>query len=248
MNCKTAEIYINALFDDELSVKDSLGIIEHIENCGVCKTRWQLNEEARSKLKHFIGYISASENLRSKIYKSFSNKNKQRQPFYVKPILVTASVIFLLGLSLFFNNTYLAIPNLHTLHTTSTIQLISSDIEFLSRHLGINLKKEYFIAFEGAMLKPHGAIKLSRPFNRNIGLIALKNDKGQKVSLCFLPKDYHIVKSDKTEINGTVFHHGTKQNYNFAYWKQNERTIALISDSLTYMEMIDLAMPLVNKV
>ena len=67
-------------------------------------------------------------------------------------------------------------------------------------------------------------------------------------SNCFFPKDYHIVDSNKTEIDGITFHHGKKQNYNFAYWKQNEKTIALVSDSLTDMEMIDLAIPLVNEV
>ena len=78
--------------------------------------------------------------------------------------------------------------------------------------------------------------------------LIIVNDKGQKVSLCFLPKGYRISSLDKTQIKGITVHHGSKNNFNFAYWNNNDMNIALISQDLDSMEMIDLAEPLINEV
>ena len=96
MNCKKAEIYMDALLDDELKVSESIDIVEHIEICSECRAKWELNEETRSKLKHFIGSIKASPSLKLNIKKSLFLKNSKVIRF--KPKLIAACMIVLLGL------------------------------------------------------------------------------------------------------------------------------------------------------
>ncbi len=245
MNCKNTELYMDALLDNELSVKDNLEVLSHIESCSTCKEKWNLNEETRTELKMFIGSIKAPENLKEEIFKKISYKNKS---FYFRPAFASISIMFVISLCFFFNYTYFQIPKLYELHSIVDYQLISNDINLLSKHLDIDLKKEHFSAFEKAMFTPHAAINISCPFNKNIRLISLKNDKGQKISLCFLPKGYNISSLDKTQVKGIIVHHGSKSNFHFAYWKNDDMNIALISQDLSSMEMIDLAMPLINEV
>ena len=245
MNCKVAELYMSAMLDNQLSVKDGIEIIEHIENCRHCKLKWDLNGKTRARLKHHLGFIGASNNLKQKVHKVIWG---EKGVFYLKSTLLAASCVFLLGLGLLVNDALIQTPHLHKLHNNVDFQLVSDDLDLLSNHLGVSLNKKLVTYFEDAMFKPHGAIKLTRPFNKNISLIALKNDKGQKISLCFLPKDYKVSNSNKTKINGITFHHGKEKNYNFAYWQQNEKTIALVSDNLSGIEMIDLAKPLMYEI
>ena len=243
MKCATAELYMSAMLDNELSLKDGIEAIEHIENCSTCKIKWDLNEETRAKLQYYIGFVDISDNLKHKINKTL---RLPKQQYYFKPMIIAACTVLILGFGLFVNDAFVQIPHLHRIHNNINFQLISNDIELLSNHIGVNLKKQHLSGFELAMFTPHGAVKFKRPFNKNYGLIALKNNKGQRISLCFLPKDYKsAIQSNKNEINGVTIHHGKDKNQNFAYWQQNDKTIALVSDSLTPMEMISLAGPLI---
>lgn len=249
INCKNAELYMDVLLDDEMPLKDSIEIVQHIENCRYCNEKWVLNEETRAKLKHYIGSIKAPIGLKEKVFKQFENQSKS---FYFKPALITVSLSFFLSFTLFFNFVY-SDPSLFSLHNKNYYQFISNDIELLSKHAGVSLNKLHLIGFENANFKPHSAAQINKPFiNKKISLIAFKNDQGQKISLCFLPKDHkigNIHKTDKkTEIDGIVFHHGTRKDYHFAYWKRSGNTIALVSDSLTGVEMIKLAMPLAKDI
>ena len=245
MNCKNTELYMDALLDNELSVKDNLEVLSHIETCSTCKEKWDLNEETRTELKMFIGSIKAPVNLKEKIFKKISYKNNRP---YFRPAFVSASIMLVISLSLLFNYAYFQTPKLYELHNIVNYQLISEDIDLLSRHIGVDLNKGHLSAFEKAMFTPHAAINITRPFNKKIRLISLKNDKGQKVSLCFLPKGYNISSFDKTQVKGITVHHGSKNSFNFAYWNNNDMNIALISQDLNSMEMIDLATPLINEV
>ncbi len=243
MKCARVELYISAMLDNELSLKDSIEAIEHIERCSACKAKWELNEETRAKLQYYISFVDVSNNLQHKINKTLG---LSKQQYYFKPLIIAACTILILGLGLFVNDVFIQIPHLYKIHNNIDFQLISNDIELLSNHAGANLQKQHLSNFELAMFTPHGAVNFKRPFNKNYGLIALKNDKGQRISLCFLPKDYKsTLQSNKHEINGITVHHGQDKNYHFAYWQQNDKTIALISDSLTPVEMINLAGPLI---
>ena len=246
MNCRNAELYMDALLDNELQVKDSIEVVDHLENCKACKAKWELNEETRSKLKHFVNSIKASDEFRKTISSKLENKGKLVYPF--KSSALAASMIFLIGLGIFYNYNIVKIPNLVELHNKTNFQLVSNDIGILSEHVGISLKKSHLSSFEEAMFKPHAAAIIAKSFNKKIGLIALKNDRGEKVSLCFLPENYYLPKCHKIEINGITFKCGKGQNCEFAYWKQNGKTIALVSDALTSEEMIDLATPLLKEV
>ena len=76
MNCKNTELYMDALLDNELSVKDNLEVLSHIENCGICKEKWDLNEETRTGLKMFVGSIKAPKSLQEEILKRINYKQK----------------------------------------------------------------------------------------------------------------------------------------------------------------------------
>ena len=69
MDCKNTELYIDAILDNELSVKDNLEVLSHIRSCSDCKEKWDLNEETRAELKIFVGSIKASKNLQKEIVK-----------------------------------------------------------------------------------------------------------------------------------------------------------------------------------
>lgn len=246
MNCKSAELYMNALLDNELPVKDSLEIIAHIESCQSCKEKWELNEETRAKLKHFVSSIKASPDFRKKILSSFGNESNNKV-FYLKPLLLAASIAFLIGLGLFSNSPLSKSPTLDTLHNNTNIQLVTNDIDQVSSHINIPLNSEKLSAFKEAKFNLEGAAKLKESFNRDIGLVAFKNDEGQKISLCFLPDNYNISMCHEIEMNGVVFHCGKGENCQFAYWKQDGKTIALVSNNFTAEEMIYLAVPYIKE-
>ena len=64
----------------------------------------------------------------------------------------------------------------------------------------------------------------------------------------FLPKGYKISNLNKTQVNGVTVHHGSKDDFHFAYWESKVMDIALVSQDLNPIEMIDLAEPLINEV
>ena len=243
MNCKSAELYMNALLDNELSVKDSMEILDHIENCKDCKSKWELNEETRSRLKHFFSFIKASDSLKNKVSKEL---NLNKRTLYQKPLLIAASIAFLLGFGMSFSQGIVfKSPTLAELQNSNKFQIASNDINTLSNHINYSLNKKQFIKFEEANFKFLGATKLINIVEKKrVTLIALKNNLGDKVSLCFLPEGYKLPECHNVEKNGMTFHCGKDKNCNFAYWYLNGTTVALLSKTLTPEEMIDLALPL----
>lgn len=246
MNCNTTELYMNTLLDNKLSVKDSLEVVEHIESCSSCKSKWELNEESRSKFKHFINLIKASPEFRKRISKSIYKikTKKEEKVVYVKPILIAASIAFLLGLGLMLNPSFTKMPTLGELHNKTSIQLATNDIKLISNHINVKLQNKHLSYLELVDFKIEGAAKIKKPFIKNIGVISLKNNNGQKVSICFLPKNYQVPMCKKVELNGIIFNCGESQNCHFAYWRDKENTIALVSDSFTPEEIIYFALPL----
>lgn len=244
MNCKNTELYMNALLDNELPVKDSLEVISHIDSCKLCKEKWELNEETRSKLKHYISSIKASPEFKKRILLKVTSNTTVK---YIKPILLAASVAFLLGIGLVINPYFEKGPSLDTLHNNPKIQLISTDINQISKHLGILLNDSQLSAFKEAKFNIEGVTKLQKPFNKDISLISFKNSTGGKISLCFLPDNYNISMCHEIEMNGVTFHCGQSKDCQFAYWKQNNKTIALISKNFIAEEMIYLAVPMIKE-
>ena len=243
MNCNSAELYMNALLDDELPVKDSLEVVDHIESCKSCKTKWELNEETRSKLKHFIGSIKATDNFRKMISNRIMGNAKKISIVYLKPALIAASIAFLIGLGIL--NPYLAkMPTLHELHGKTNLQLTTSDIVLISEKFNLNLKQAQLQNLELASYKPQGATKIKKMFNRDVSIVSFKNNKGEKISLCILPENYKVSMCHQLEKNGVLFFCGYQQDCHYAYWKKGGKTVAFVSNSLSPEEMIDLALPL----
>jgi len=241
MDCAKAELYMTAMIDNELPVKDSLEIIEHMELCRECNNKWEPSEETRSKLKHYTGLITASESLKKKI---FSNLNDDRKIIYLKPALLAASIAFLLGIGMLVANLF-SLPTLAQLHHDMPIQLVSNDVKKLSKHINVSLHKDKLVQFENASYKLQGASKIGGLFKQDISLVSFSNDKGSTISLCFLPDDYRINNCHTIKAKGQEFKCGKLGNCHFTYWKQNGKTLAVVSDVLTSEEMIDFALPMV---
>lgn len=244
MNCKKADIYIDALLDNELELKDSIEVVEHLENCSDCKSKWELNEETRSKLKHFIGSIKASNVLKNKIKNKLNNNSPSLVRF--KPNLIAASIIFLLGLGLFFNETFSSVPPLDELHNNQEIQKVSYNIDEVSNHTGIKLNKSFFSGFKEYSLE--GSSKIKKSLTKEATIVYLNNIKGDKISICFLPENYEMPECHSMQKNGVLFHCGNKGNCNYAYWKQNKKTIAVVANTLTSDEIIEMSVPLTEEI
>ena len=244
MNCKKVELYMNALFDNELPTKDSLEIVDHIENCQECQTSWDLNRETKVKFVHFVDSIDVPKDIVAGINQRIY---PQKNIFLFKPAFIMAAIpAILAAVFVFVLNTgeFSTQSEVHKIHSNSSHQLISNDINQISKYLGINLKNSHFIAFDMAAFKIHGATHVPL---RNINVVAFKNDKGHKVSLCFLPKDFKILNHSLNSVNGLSYKTGKHKESNIAYFNHNERTIALISNDLTHEEMINLALPLIEE-
>jgi len=246
MNCKKAEIYMDALLDDELEVSESIDIVEHIEICSECRAKWELNEETRSKLKHFIGSIKASQNLKQNIRKNLFLKNSNVIKF--RPSLIAACMIILLGLGFIYNESSSKVPPLNELHNNCNIEVISNNIEVLSNHIGVNLKDNQFSTLEKNDFRFQGASRVGSPFIKRGSIISLKNSQGNKISICFLPENYQMPECHKTLKNGIVFHCGYKEDCNYTYWKQNGKTIALVSNNFPPDQLIDMAESLTDEI
>lgn len=245
MNCKSAELYMTALLDNELSVKDSIEIIEHLDSCKSCKSKWELNEETRSRLKHFFSLFKASANLRARVLNQAGSGKKN---LYQKPIFKAASIAFLIGLGIlisngiFFSNMILTgSPSLVELQNKKTI-----GIAFLD---SASISKKQLSAFKEANFKLTESKKMFNiPKRQSLTLLSLENTNKEKVSIFFLPANYKLPECHVVEKNGYTFHCGKEGNYNFAYWYQQGKTIALVSKNLSSEDMIDLALPIANEV
>jgi hypothetical protein len=245
MNCKNIEIYLDALMDNELSVEKSLEIIDHVDSCKDCKTKWELSEGIKSKLVHYTNSLKVPSSLKTSIYKKYGiNKT----PLYVKQSLIAAGVAFLLGLGLFTGSSYMKIPALNELHEKTKLQLVTSNINQISRLTEVQIKSQKFVNFEKANFKIEGATRVIKPFNKSISIISLKNNKGQKIFLCFLPENYSMPGCHEMKMNGFTIYCGKGKDCHFAYWKQKDKTIAVVGDSMTSEEMVQLAMPIIQEV
>jgi len=245
MNCKNIEIYLDALMDNELSVEKSLEIIDHVDSCKDCKAKWELSEGIKSKLVHYTNSLKVPSDLKTTIYKKYGiNKT----PLYVKQSLIAASIMFLIGLGLLTSFYPLKQPTLMELHEKTKLQLITNDVGRVSNKFKINLKKQQLVKFENAGFEIQGATQIVKPFNKDINLVALKNNKGEKISICFLSGNYEMAGCQRVEMNGMTFFCGKNKDCHFAYWKQGGGTIALVGDGITSHEMLQLAMPIIQEV
>ncbi len=245
MNCSDTENYIYYKRIESLSEEKLAELYEHAEDCEKCNRKLALEPNIKSKLNEFYNSIFPSDEFKNRIKHSLY---KQQTKLKFKTALIAASFIFLLGLGLVFQRTILSLPNIQELHSLSDFHIISNNIDDLSNHLDINFNKINLTHFNEAGYIPHGAIKVSKLFKKDIKLIALKNEKGNKVSLCFLPRSYHLPYHSMTEIKGIHVHHGKSNSYPFIFWQGNNNTIVLVSDNMSHEELINLAHNLIGEV
>lgn len=244
MDCKKTELYINSLLDNELEEKDNIDLIEHLKICSECKSKWDLNEEVKSKLKYFIGSIKASDSLKKSIRSKLIHNETKLIKF--KPNLIAASIVFLLGLGLFFNETFSNVPPLDELH--NNIKITKGSYNEISNQTGIKLNDSFFSSFKEQQYSIEGIGKVKKSFTKEANIVYLRNNKGEKISICFLPENYEMPECHSMNKNGIIFHCGNKGNCNYAYWKQNKRTIAVVANSFTSDEIIEMAEPLTKEI
>ena len=237
MNCKNAELYMSDLLEKEPPNKESFEFIDHIKSCTVCKSRWELNEETKTEFKHVINSIKVSEDFRKRIAAISQDK---RSVVYLKPLLLAASVAFLLGIGLFANPFLTKMPSLASMHNNTGYQIAANDINLVKEKF--KLDESHLSGLQETDFKIEGTSKINRLFRSDINLVSFKNNSGKRLSVCILPTNYSVPNCHKIEINGTVFHCGQSDNCQFAYWKEKNKTIAFVSDSLTSEEMISIAL------
>ncbi len=250
MDCKTVEKTISSLLlsrplIDLISDSFSVELYEHIESCNSCNRKHALNKRLLMKMNSHYKNIKASVKLKNKIWSEIK-KETSKVYLWVKPTALVACAVLIIGIGIFAQKTFLELPTIYEAHHIVNYHLFSTDIEELIEHTGLDLKKQHFSNFEKAAFIPHGASKIQKPLNKTLGTIALKNDKGQKLTLCFYPENHKFSHRGVTNVDGTKVYHGNTGSQNFAYWFTDEMTIVLISDNLLPQEMIDLATPLIN--
>ncbi|GEM_PF-2538183 len=249
MDCKTANEHLKSLtfnvhFNPEVEENFYPELNEHIEQCTNCSSKWLLDKKIIGKLEKYYDEITASDSLKKKIQKSVGCETSKL--YWIRTTAIAVSFVLVLGLGLIADRKLLRLPHAYEIHNVSNYNLLSNDIEDLLQYIKSPLSKNQFSKFEKAAFIPHGSLKINKLINKKISTIALKNDKGQKLTLCFYPGNYKLVHKDSVQVNGIKVYHGSTNNYNFAYWPTNGMTIVLISDSLLSDEMIDLATPLIT--
>ena len=248
MDCKKTSEYLRLLtlsIDSNLEVNDNvcLELKNHIESCTKCSGKWMLGSSLINKLEKHYDAIKPSDFLKKKIQKSI--KNETSKLYRMKTISIAVSFVLVLGSSIFINQELLRLPYAHEIHNVSNYHLSSNNIENLIQHIEVPLSKNHFANFEKASFIPDGSIKIHKPLNKRMSTIALKNNKGQKLTLCFYPENYKIAHKDIVDVDGIKVYQGSTNNHNFAYWATKGMTIVLISDSLLPHEIIDLATPMI---
>ena len=247
MNCNNIKEYIKSLNESESPslLKDENFYLEfygHIEICNSCNKKYGLNYKLLYHIDSYYKKIEPTPDLQNKIFESLK-KEKSKKAFNLKNYSIAASFILVFSLCLFVEN---KLPSTYEIHNNSNYKIISTDLDLIISHTGEGLEKHHFINLEKAEFIPHGATKINKLFNRSVSLIALKNTKGQKLTLGFFPKDYTLKHNDFFNINGIKVFHGKSDNQHFAYWEKNQKKVVLISDSLLPNEMVDLASPLIT--
>lgn len=161
----------------------------------------------------------------------------------LKPTLIAASLVFLLGFGMFISgkNTF-GLSGLSALHNLNNFSITSNNINDLANHVGININPSHLTNFNNQGYIPHGAIKTSNHYKGDIKLVALKNNTGKKVSICYLPRSYNLPYHEKTQIKNVDIHHGEFNSQHFIFWQGNKNTIVFISPGdLPHDELINLA-------
>lgn len=246
MDCKKAELYIDSLLINELDEKDNIDLIEHLETCHNCKTKWELNEDIKLNFKHFISSIKTPDSLKKNIRNKIIN---QEQKFIkLKPSLIAASIIFLLGLGLFFNETFSSVPPLDELHNNIKIKKGSYSTYEISNKTGIKINNSFLSNLKEKEYFVEGIGKVKKSFTKEANIVYLRNNKGERVSICFLPENYEMPKCHSINKNGTLFHCGNKGNCHYAYWKQHKKTIAVVANSFSSDEIIEMSVPLTEEI
>ncbi len=248
MDCKTVNEYLKSLtfnvkFNSEVEENFYLELNEHIEQCTNCSSKWLLNKKIIGKLEKHYDVIMPSDLLKKKIQKSIGYETFKL--YGIKTIAITASFVLLIGVGILTDREFVRLPHAYKIHNVSNYNLLSNNIEDLLQYIEAPLSKHQFTKFEKATFIPHGSLKINKLINKRVSTIALKNDKGQKLTLCFYPGDYKLAHKDIVQINGINVYHGSTNSYNFAYWPSKGMTVVVISDSLLPSEMIDLATPLI---
>ncbi len=244
MQCRDINNYIELI--ENTSNEKLLGeIYIHAQKCESCSKKLELEFKIKSKLIAHYNSINPSSKLKNKI-----KQPTNRQPFKIqlRPTLIAASLVILLGLGIFTQKTILGLPQIYELHNLTSFHILSTNIDDLTNHLGIVLNKVHLIQFDKAGYIPHGAIKLSKPFKRDIKLIAFKHENGNKISICFLPRSYNLPYHVRTQIKNTNVHHGKSNSDNFIFWQGDKNTIVLVGDNMSHEKLIDLAYNLIGEV
>jgi hypothetical protein len=225
------------LLEKEPAEKESFEFIDHIKTCTVCKSRWELGEETKKEFKHIVSSIKPSTDLKRRIV---AISEEKRNVIYLKPLLLAASVAFLLGIGLFSNALFTKIPSLGSIHNSFNYQISANNINPSQEKF--KPIEPYIPGLQEANFKIDGTSKITRLFRNDINLASFKNNSGKRLSVCILPGNYNLPNCHKIEVNGTIFHCGHSEDCQFAYWREKNKTIAFVSDSLTSEEMISIAL------
>lgn len=244
MDCNLANEY-GSLFvftDDSVDEKLYLEFNNHLDNCSNCNKKWRLDKKLVGQISEKYNSISASDLLLQRINQSIENEIVKS--FNKKLNFIVACFVFLIGFGIA-DKVFLSLPNALEVHRLTDYHLVSNEVDDLLGHIGYPIERHHFNVFENADFRPHAASKFEK-FYKKASSIALKNTKGQKLTLCFYPKNYKLPHNDIVHVDGMQIYHGSTSTHNFAYWGKNNMTLVLISDSLLPHELVELAGPLVD--
>lgn len=244
MDCNLANEYINSFIFTDGSIDEKLYIDfnDHLSHCSSCNEKWGLDQNLIQQISDKYNSVEASDLLIQKINQSI--ENEVVKSFNKKLNIITACFIFLIGFGLT-DKIFLNLPNALEVHRLTDYHIVSNEIDDLLEHIGSPIEKNHFNVFEKADFKPHAASKFDKLYKK-ASSIALKNTKGQKLTLCFYPKNYKLPHNDIVHIDGMKIFHGSTNTHNFAYWEKSNMTLVLISDSLLPHELVQLAGPLID--
>ena len=245
MRCKDVENYIGLLHEDRVNEEIIEAIYSHAEDCEQCKVKLALEDRIKFKLTSYFESVNLSPELIKRI-KRFAYPQKAETQ--IKSVLIAACLIFLIGLGVFFDKTSLGLTKVQELHNTNNFHILSNDIADLAKHTMLGVNKTHLTGFNQAGYAPHGALKVLTPLKGDVKLIALKNNTGNKVSICFLPRSYNLPYHTKTQIKDTHVHHGKSDLDQFIFWQGNNNTIVLVGDDMSHEELIVLAYNLIGEV
>ncbi len=247
MDCKLASEYFKYLISEEDIDFDELkysSFEKHLSDCSSCSSKFGLPEKLCKKIDTHYEEITASDILKKKIDNGIktleSNTNTLRQK------AIAVCIVGLLGVGVMLDQTMFRLPYAHEVHDSSSYDLMSNQIESFLKHIESPLKSHHFLAFEKADFKLNGGVKIVKPFYKKLTSLSLKNTKGQKLTVCFYPKNYKLPHNDFTHVDGKKIYHGSTDTHHFAYWESNNMTVVLISDSLLPSEIVKLAGPIID--